>query len=257
MPLLAILCLFLNEESARADLKLTLTNGPTVWTTPDSPNPINPIYGDPGTVSLTGDQATIHESGGTSFSDQETDMYTIFTIPIGAKSLNFTIVSTSADPTAVANDIAPAAFGASLIDPNSSDPNYLQPLVPTAYPYPQTDSYYTGDITGVGTGASGLTNVATGSSVTIPSPSVVSVDVSGLQGQSAELLFRVISAMPDDSSATVTLSGVQVVTASGVLVVPEPSTLPLVILGDLGMVAHCRRRRLIASNRPGTVTQRP
>jgi hypothetical protein len=243
---MAVLCLFLNEESARADLNLDFPNDLSGWTTTNLPP------GDTGSVTASNHQATIVESSQLS----EVDLYTIFTIPTGAQSLNFTIVSTSADPNVVANDLAPAFFGATLIDPSISDPNQNPSLVPTAYPYPQTDSYYTGDITGPGTGTSGLMNEATGTWVlSMPSDPVVSLDVSGLQGQSAELLFRVGSALFDDSSATVTLSGVRVVTASGVPAVPEPSALPLVILGGLGMVAYGRRRRLMANSTPTTEAQ--
>src|SRR5262249_5576924 len=131
----AILGLLSAAAPARADLILGFPNGLAGWST----------AGDAGTVTAAGGQATIAES---TFAG-ETDLFLTFTVPAGAQSLRFTLVSVSADSTVAdneANGYLPDFFGASLLNPSTGDP-----LVPTVDP--STDSFYTRDVvTGVDQG---------------------------------------------------------------------------------------------------------
>jgi hypothetical protein len=144
---------------------------------------------------------------------------------------------------------APASFQAALLDPSTQ-----APLVLTADDsLTTTNAYYYGYVTG------GLTDVhaaASGVTVSTGSPPVVSLDVSALQaGQPAELRFRLVDSLgPNNTSAMVTLESVQVL--GGVSsVIPEPSTVPLVILGGLGIVAYRRRCQRLARRMPKTETE--
>jgi hypothetical protein len=221
---LAVLVLTMAGSTARADQVLGFPNGLTGWST----------AGDSGTVTAAGGLANIAES---TFA-AETDLFLIFNVPSGAKSLQFTLNSVAPDSTVAennANGYLPDAFGASLLNPSTG-----ASLVPTVDP--STDSFYTRDVVdGVAQGQS-----ATGVTVTTPPGvlSLVSVDLSSLNlgGQSAEILFRLVGGTDPASSSTVTLSNVIVI---GGAAVPEPGTFVLGLLGCLFSGGYCwwyRRR---------------
>ena len=215
VPFIALLSLFTAGSSARGDLVLGFPNGLVGWNLPDNGFT---TPGDPGTVTASGGTATIAESVFAS----ETDLTMAFTVPTGARTLRFTLVSVSPDSTLAgnaANGYFPDAFGASLLDPNTG-----LPLVATVG---GSDSFYTRDVVdGV---TQGLAATGAGVSPLSGMPALVSLDLSSLlAGQQAEILFRLIGGTDPLSSSTVTLSDVDVITASGV---PEPSTL---LLGGLG-----------------------
>ncbi len=226
IPFLALLILFAPAVPARADLSLGFSNGLTGWNLPD--NGVT-TQGDPGTVTLSGSQATITESVFAS----ETDLTMNFTVPTGAQSLQFTLNSVFADSTLAANSAngyLPDSFGASLLNPST-----LASLVPTVGP--STDSFYTRDVVdGVtqGTAASGV-------SVSTPSGSLalVTVDLSSLNldGQTAEILFRLGGGTDHESSSTVTLSDVNVLTQSTVPV-PEPNTFIMAMIGVVSWIGY-------------------
>jgi hypothetical protein len=227
-------------------LSLGFTSGLAGWTTPDD----NPFLGDPGTVTSSGMQATLNEST----SAFETDLIITFTVPTGASELLFNLVSFVPNSTVPNSDAgsgyAPAAFGASLLDPNTG-----LPLVPTVIDptdgLSHTDSFYTRDLAspitapGVASGASESTSV-TGvfSQVSVDIPSI-------LVGQQAEVLFRLLGSIvppgetnSDDSS--VTLSDVKIITNQGQVGVPEPSNFFMAGLGVLvwlGYGLHVRRSK--------------
>ena len=190
----------------RADLVLGFPNGLTGWSTPNDGS----AQGDPGTVTASGGLATITES---TFA-AETDLFLNFTVPTGAQSLQFTFNSAFPD-SAPSNGVTPDAFGASLLDPNT-----LSPLVPTV---PDSDSFYTRDI------VDPLPDAVSTNQVTFPTAppgvlAVVSLDLStqGLDGQSAEILFRLIGGTDPLSTSTVTISNVEIITGAAV---PEPSSI--------------------------------
>jgi hypothetical protein len=122
VPIFTLLYIFTAAPFARADLSLGFQNGLAGWNYPDNPG-VN-TQGDLGTVTALNGQATIAESTFAS----ETDLTLTFTIPTGAQTLQFTIVSTFADspPT---SGVTPDTFTAALVDPTSSSS-----LVPTAFP---------------------------------------------------------------------------------------------------------------------------
>jgi hypothetical protein len=238
IPLLGIMGLVMAGSPARADLVLGFPNGLTDWNTPDS---ATPTQGDPGTVTASGGQATIAESVFAS----ETDLTRVFTVPTGALTLQFTLVSLFADTTLaekIANGYLPDAFGASLLDPTGSTS-----LVPTVDSL--TDSFYTRDV------VDGVTQGQAAIGVTVSpvsgSPALVSVDISTLAaGQQAEILFRLIGGTDPSSSSTVTLSDVKVLTNAGQI--PEPSSFILASLGILGALGcSCMYRWAGVSHRAG------
>ncbi len=216
IPFLALLILFAPAVPARADLSLGFSNGLTGWT----------AAGDSGTVTATGGQATLAES---TFA-AETDLYMNFTVPTSATFLQFTLVSVAPDST-LADGYFPDAFGASLLNPNT-----LLPLVPTVNP--TTDSFYTRDV------VAGVTQGQAATGVTVSNPpgvlGLISLDVSSLTGQTAEILFRLTGGTDPYSSTTVTLSDVNVLTQS-TIVVPEPNSF---ITAALGIVSWIGYRRL-------------
>jgi len=222
LALLAFVISLAVVSPARADLVLGFPNGLTGWSLPD--NGVT-TQGDLGTVTISGSQATIAES----VFALETDLTMNFTVPTGAQSLRFTLNSVFAD-SAAASGVTPDAFGASLLDPNT-----LSPLVKTVDP--TTDSFYTRDI------VDGVTQGSTAPGVTI-SPlagtlGVISVDLSnsGLDGQTAQVLFRLIGGNDPLSTSTVTISDVIVVAGGSV---PEPAsivhglTAVVILAGALG-----------------------
>ncbi len=213
IPLLAFLALLMIGSPARAGQVLGFPNGLTGWST----------AGDSGTVTASGGLATIAES---TFA-AETDLFMNFTVPTGAQSLQFTLNSVFADSTVAdnnANGYLPDAFGASLLNPNT-----LASLVPTVDP--TTDSFYTRDV------VDGVTQGLAGNGVTVSSSpgslALISVDLSALNldGQTAEVFFRLIGGTDPSSSSTVTISDVIINTAGSS--VPEPSS---IISGLTGML---------------------
>jgi hypothetical protein len=221
IPLLALLILFAPAVPARADLSLGFSNGLTGWTT----------AGDSGTVTASGGQATIAESTFAS----ETDLFLNFTVPTGAQSLQFTLNSVFADSTLAANNAngyLPDSFGASLLNPTT-----LASLVPTVDP--TTDSFYTRDV------VDGVTQGLAANGVTVSSLpgslALISVDLSSLNldGQTAEILFRLTGGTDPSSSSTVTLSDVNVLTQSTVTV-PEPNSFILAVLGIVSWIGYRR-----------------
>ncbi len=221
---LACLSLLATDFSARADLILGFPQGLTGWST----------AGDAGTVSASGGQATITES---TFA-AETDLFLSFTVPTGAQSLQFTLDSLFADSTVAdnnANGYLPDAFGASLVDPNT-----LNPLVPTVDP--TTDSFYTRDI------VDGVTQGEAANGVSVSSSpgalALISVDLStlGLDGQMAEILFRLSGGTDPSSSSTVTISDVKVIAGASVA---EPASITSGVTGMaiLSVFVAVRRHR--------------
>ncbi len=213
IPIFVLFMLFPPSISARAGTILGFPNGLSGWST----------AGDAGTVTASGGQATITESTFAS----ETDLFLNFTVPTGAQSLQFTLNSVFADSTVAdnnANGYLPDAFGASLLNPNT-----LASLVPTVDP--TTDSFYTRDV------VDGVTQGSAANGVTVSTPpgslALISLDLSSLNldGQSAEILFRLIGGTDPLSSSTVTISNVIVNTAGPA--VPEPSS---IISGLTGML---------------------
>jgi hypothetical protein len=214
------------DSPARADMVLGFPNGLTGWMTPD--NNIN--YGDPGTVTSSGGLTTLAQSL------FETDLSINFTIPTGAQSLQFTFNSAFPDspPT---SGVAPDAFNVALLDPTGTFS-----LVATV---PPSDSFYTRDIT------DGLPNEMYTGDVTV-SPlagtlGVISLNLAsqGLDGQNAQLLFRLISGTDPLSASTVTVSDVIIVTGAAV---PEPSSIisgltAVVVLAGAFAVRSRRRSR--------------
>ncbi len=111
----------------------------------------------------------------------EVDLYQDFAIPQGAKVLSFTLTGLTFDDT-LPSGATPDAFGASLLDPNTQSP--------LGSPFNNsTDSYYIQDlVNGVAQG-----HAATDVTVTPAGGSLrITLDVSALQGQDAELLFRLV-----------------------------------------------------------------
>jgi len=226
---------------ARAGQILGFPNGLTGWST----------AGDSGTVTASGGLATIAES---TFA-LETDLFVSFTVPTGAQSLQFTLNSVFADSTVAdnnANGYLPDAFGASLLNPNT-----LASLVPTVDP--TTDSFYTRDV------VDGVTQGLAANGVTVSSPpgslALISVDLSslGLDGQTAQVFFRLIGGTDPSSSSTVTLSNVIVNTAGSA--VPEPGTFMLASLAILCCVGYgrhwlCRQDNSLHLQRVGSSEQR-
>jgi PEP-CTERM motif len=221
---IGLLSLFAPGLSARADLVLGFPNGlngpnGTTWDT---------SVGDPGSVTASGGTATITESTIAG----ETDLFLTFTVPTGASSLQFTLVSVVADSTPLSG-VTPDAFGASLLDPVTG--NSLVPAVLNS------DSFYTRDV------VDGPANEMAGQGVSVMTPpgvlAVVSVDLSslGLDGMQAEVLFRLIGGLDLLSTSTVTISDVKVIAPSGA--VPEPSSLVLLSIGLLSLAAIGRQVR--------------
>jgi hypothetical protein len=214
--------LFALAPQARADLILGFPNGLTGWNT----------AGDANTVTASGGQATITES----FFASETDLFINFTVPTGAQSVQFTLVSVAPDSTLAdnqANGYTPDSFGASLLNPNT-----LMSLVPTVDQ--NTDSFYIRDVVdGVTQGQAAMGVTASPLSGT---PTVIALDISslGLAGQSAQVLFRLIGGTDPNSTSTVTLSNVEVI---GGTAVPEPSALVLASLGFLCCAGFGWQRR--------------
>jgi hypothetical protein len=125
-------------------------------------------------------QAVLHESR----RDSETTLFQDFVIPVGANTLSFTIDGTTFD-SLVRSGVTPDAFGVALLDPTT-----MEPLNDAANI--RTDAYYIQDV---------VQNVlarevGTGALVSLPDSTgarQVTLDVSGLGGQSARLLFRLIA----------------------------------------------------------------
>jgi len=208
-------------SAARADLILGFPQGLTGWST----------AGDTGTVTASGGQATMTESTFMA----ETDLFLNFTVPTGAQSLQFTLVSVFADSTQTdnsTNGYLPDFFQASLLNPNT-----LASLVPTVDQ--TTDSFYHRDV------VDGVTQGSAATGVTVStSPGAlgqISVDLSslGLDGQTAEVFFRLIGGTDPSSTSTVTLSDVKVIAGASV---PEPGTFILASLAILCCVGYHRRR---------------
>jgi hypothetical protein len=200
---------------SRADLVLGFPNGLTGWST----------AGDAGTVTASGGLATITESTNA----PETDVFLTFTVPTGAKSLQFTLNAVSGDSTQAdnaANGYLPDAFGASLLNPNTQFP-----ITPTVDP--STDSFYTRDI------VQGVTSGLSASGVTVSSSpgtlGIISVDFStlGLDGQNAEILFRLNGGTDPLSASTVTISHVIVIANQAV---PEPASMISLCTGGVILV---------------------
>jgi hypothetical protein len=219
VPLSALLCLFSAGSACGGELILGFPNGLAGWST----------SGDSGTVTASNGQATLAESVFTA----ETDLFLSFSVPTGAQSLQFTLVSLLADSSLDANNAngyLPDAFGASVLDPNHPGTS----LVPTVNS--TTDSFYIRDV------VDGVTQGQAASEVTVSpvsgTPALISVDISPLTaGQQAEILFRLIGGTDPSSSSTVTLSDVKVVTSAGPSV-PEPSSFILAGLGLLGGLSY-------------------
>ena len=145
-------------------------------------------------------QAVLSESS----SAIEVDLSQDFTIPHGAKDLSFTLTGLTLDDTLPSGE-TPDAFGASLLDPNTQSP--LAASVDNS-----TDSYYIQDlVNGVSQGqaATGVTVTPAGGS------SRITLDVSTLQDQEAELIFRFVSG--SDVTQLNGSVGVSGVTISGVV----------------------------------------
>jgi hypothetical protein len=178
---------------------------------------------DPALVSVVNGQAVINESA----TALEVDLSQTFTVPSGALSLSFTLV------TVVTEDDGnpPNAFGASLLNPNT-----LLPVVPTVDA--STDSFYTRDlVTGVtqGQAASGVTVSPTPDAL----PLLITVNLpSALIGQDVTILFRLLSG-GTDAGSSVTLDNV-LVAANGA--VPEPTGVLLFGLGSSFLVVWFSRR---------------
>jgi hypothetical protein len=73
-------------------------------------------------------------------------------------------------------------------------------------------------------------------------PLLVTVDVSAVAGQDAQILFRLIGGGPTPDEASATLTNV-LVTTSGPNVVPEPSSLTLAILSVIPIGSYVVLRR--------------
>ncbi|WP_165233705.1 PEP-CTERM sorting domain-containing protein [Aquisphaera insulae] len=173
-------------------------------------------------VSVVGGEAVIQESSVL----PEATLYQDFTISAGAKTLSFVLVRVGEE-----DGFPPAGFGVSLLDVGTG-----LSLVPTVDAF--TDSFYTRDLT-TGT-AEGL--AATGVTVS-PSagalPLTITVDISGLEGKDARILFRVFGG-GSTSDASATIDDVRV---GGANAVPEPGTLSLALMA-LTVLAGARRLAL-------------
>jgi hypothetical protein len=73
-------------------------------------------------------------------------------------------------------------------------------------------------------------------------PLLVTVDVSAVAGQDAQILFRLIGGGPTPDEASATLTNV-LITTSGPGVVPEPSSLTLALLSIIPITAGYLVRR--------------
>lgn len=182
-----------------------------------------------GSVSVSGGQATLFESASAS----KVELFQNFTLPTDALSLSFTLVTwIGEDP----QGFLPDAFGASLLKPTTG-----ASLVPTVDS--STDSFYIRDLDpNVSHGDPAPTGVTVS-----PSPGalplLVTVDVSAVAGQDAQILFRLIGGGPTLDEASVTISNVLITTSGSA--VPEPSSLTLAVLGTISIAGYLglRRRR--------------
>jgi hypothetical protein len=190
---------------------------------------------DPNFVSAGPGGAVISESP----SAPEVDLFQTLTIHTGGgSSLSFKLLNLTGDP---GNPVA--AFGASLIDPNT-----LNPLVPPVDSF--TDSFYTQDVGSPGRVApSGVKLLPTSGDL----PLSITVDISTLAaGTQAEILFRLIPGqnLIDGGSTNASVKVDSVTTSGGPNLVPEPSTALIVALGATSFVVYLglrRKRRLSRS----------
>ncbi len=180
---------------------------------------------DPALVSVINGQAVINESP----TAQEVDLSQTFTVPTGALSLSFNLMSL-----VTRSDDIPPAFGAALLDTTSTPPISVVPTVDIS-----TDSFYIRDL------VPGVTQGEAASGVTLsPSPDalplLITLDLpSALIGQDVTILFRVLSG-GTGAGSSVTLDNVQVATPS---VIPEPSSLILLGLSSALVILWRSRRR--------------
>jgi hypothetical protein len=156
---------------------------------------------------------------------EEVELFQDFVIPPEAEQLTFTLTMVTLNPIIA---LPPSAFGASLLDPQTG-----MSLVPHV---PNSDSYYTRDL------RQGPLVFRAAPGVTLrPSPGAlpleVSVDIMGLGGKNARILFRVLQ---DGAFSNASASITGVTTGA---VIPEPNNL---ILGGLGAFSlfmwSCYRR---------------
>ncbi len=217
---------------ARADLiPLGFPTGLAPWSNPND----GTAQGDPGSVTWNNGQATLTVS----MNSVETELFLDFTIPTGAQSLQFMINSVVAFDTAPINGL-PDFFAAGLVNPSTQIS-----LVPTDFSNETSNSFYNEDI------VNGAFNVATGMGVTVTPmmglPAVVSVDLSSLDGQAAEIDFGLFGGSDLQSTSTVTISNVRIVTATAV---PEPSSIITVLTALVGLAGASAIRSRRRSKAP-------
>jgi hypothetical protein len=200
----------------------------------------------PGSVTVSASNATLHESASAS----EVDLLQNFTLPTDAVSLSFTLVNWHGENP---QGFLPDAFGASLLNPST-----LAPLVPTVDS--STDSFYIRDLdpsVPQGEAAPGVTVSPSPSAL----PLLVTVDLSAVAGQDAQVLFRLIGGGPTPDEASVTLTNV-FITTSGPSPVPEPSSLALAALSIVPIASyfglrHKRAARLFGNDPESRPSTRP
>jgi hypothetical protein len=209
--------LFLALTPARADFLVNgdFSNGMSGWKPSDSKLvTVNAAH-----------QVVIHESATAAAVTFSQD----FTLPTGAKSLSFILVSTTLD-----TGIPPDAFNVALLDPKTQ-----ASLVPTFDK--NTDAYYIRDLVqGAPTNnaAKGVTLTKMGGGAML-----IDLDISAVGGQDGRLLFRLVGG-GNNTNDTVTFSSVQVDGSSSGGVVPAPNSLLLVCSALLTLAAYGFKRRL-------------
>jgi len=204
---------------SKAEMALGFSSGLAGWSVSDS-----------SLVSVTNGVATIAESP----TSQETSLYLDFVIPNDALNLSFVLNQVNPDQDTLN---PPDAFGVALLNPGTGF-SIVSTIDAT------TDSYYIRDVLeGITSGqaAAGVTTLPTSDAL----PLLVSVDLAGLQGQTARIYFRLLAG-GDNSNASVELSDVIVHTTSAA--VPEPGAFTLAVIGAGCMLRlGIRGRRWIAN----------
>jgi hypothetical protein len=216
LAVVAVVALAMSSSVARAAMELGFSGGLSGWT-----------VSVPNGATVTGGTATMYESP-----TAETDLYKVFTLPVGATTLSFTLQAILPDPSGFN---PPDFFNAALLKPVGGPS-----LVWTTDPL-SSDSYYIRDVSNglpAGTAAKGVTVVPDPTPLDQPLPITVKLDLSGwssLAGKDVEVLFRLSGTAPD-SQSKISISDVTIDGTGSGGPVPEPGSL-VQFFGLFGLAA--------------------